>query len=687
MRTINKEELKNKTKSIRLAAGNGSLGLFAFLVCALLLPYLLRSLLFTSGTIGLTRERQAAIFIATAMVCSACLGIAVLRIRRLETGLDAALFSAVRIFVSIAPALALEILLFRAGFRGDSLLPNSILTGVLALLAVYAAVHTTIWATAILSERDALIPSANLWIKTWSIQLKNPVQAAGQFLASLLTFWCAMALFPLLSKGPLGFLYRSIAGSVLLAVCYGAVLTVFVRFLFRLASKIVAQEFPSEEEEDLFDSVALESAEPFDVSLAAKEDALNNPSSAQEILIGRGLLTPEGAYAKPAVRITDADIPVQKPLLPAKWSVAEFIPLLILGILLAYLAGTALIGRTTAQGVVDSVIESTRAAAQASKKANNTLASSTAYNDGLGDLEALDAYLSAIAGGVANENINEEAAQMETYAALFKNAEGYSDTTSFPYLLEAKLLLKDGHPDSAVSVLESMIARECDTDETYLLLLRAYRESGKEDSEAYKETRKICVSRRFFADELAYLDNISARDAETISASMQDAKDEFYLNGRLLLWTAYSENGEYETAYDGLYALLADDRYADNLDVLRAFLSTGRNYHVRLDGSGDEIDTFHRLTAEEALRYDALYTVARAAGETSTYTLNEIKHFVGSVLVDVEQYGTALDYLAEALGRYTEDEELVELYKTAYDRLPEEERTGYVPYEGLQFRR
>ncbi|MBR5741131.1 MAG: hypothetical protein IKX91_01125, partial [Firmicutes bacterium] len=456
---------------VRRPAEDGTLAVFACVLSALLVPYLLRTAFFSANGIGLSTALQGAIALVTLALVAAFLGIALLRFLKLPLSSESALYAAIRLFCFAAPAIYLEWLVFCFCFKSGSYLSRNILFLIPALLAVYAASHTVVWAAAILYELDSILPSASLFGTTWKLHLKNPLSTAGRFLALFLTFWAGGVLFPLLSEKALVFLYRTIPGSILLAIVYACVLTVFVRLALRIAAEIVVRAFPAEET-----AVAPKDAEPddfkaVDIELTARENARTNPSSAEELLIEKGLLTNEAAYGKPAARITDADIPVRKPLLPEKWTFRDFIPLVIVALLLLFVGGTALIERTTVAGVISDITTETRSAAAAETKAGNSSGASEAYLKGLGDLEAFDAYLNAIAGGAGSERPDEDSAQIETYSALFNLAENYSDTSSLPYLLEAKLLLKDGHPDLAAEVLNYMIGYEYDTDETYLLLL------------------------------------------------------------------------------------------------------------------------------------------------------------------------------------------------------------------------
>ena len=670
-----------------LPTGNGTSAVFACLLSALLVPYLLRTAVFAFRGAGLTPALQGAISLVAVALASVFLGVALLRILNLPMSSDAAAYAGIRLFCFVAPAFYLEFSVFRFCFSGDSWLPRGVLFLILALLSVYAATHTVLWAAAILYEFDAIFPSPSLWGTTWKLQLRNPISAIGRFLPLLLTCWGGAVIFPLLSRKVLPFLYGTIPGTILLSAVYAAVLTVFVRAALRAASGAVLRAFPAEETDLVPEAEDSEEAKNYDIEFAARDNARNNPSSAEELLIERGLLTREAAYGKPAARITDGDIPAPKPLLPEKWTLRDFVPLLIVALLLIFLAGTALFNRTTAAGVVSGIVTATQEKAAAELKSGRTADASREYMNGLGDLEAFDAYLNAIAGGVDNERLNEESAQLETYSELFKTAESYSDTSSLPYLLEAKLLLKDGRPELAAEVLEYMIDYEYATDETYLLLLTSLREAGKTDSASYKNARKVCISRRAFTDTLSYLDPLTGRDASVIADSMQDSKTAFYRNGQLLLWQSYRESGEIETAYNGLSALLADGRFSEDLDVIRAFIETGSAYHVRFDGTTEGIDEAHEQTASYALLYDRLYTVSLAAHESTGYTLLEVKHFVANALVACRQYPGACEYLAEALGRYSSDEDLINLYRIAYTGLTDEERETIPAYEALQFHR
>jgi len=660
---------------------------FLCLLSAFLIPYLLRTVFFTVSGTALTTPLQSAITILSLAVSAFCYGIAALSLLGLPSFPDNALYAAIRLFCFGVPAVYLEFRVFCVCFEKGALLPRSVIALIPAVLAVYAASHTALWLSAILYEQDAILPSADLWGKTWRLHLKSPLSALGRFAALLLTFWSGAVLFPLLSERVLVFLYRTVWGSVLLAIVYALVLTCFVHFTLRLASETVIRVFPAVTESFGAEPDPDKDRKAIDLDFAAKDNARNNPSSAEELLLEKGLLTKESAYGKPAAILTDADIPVTKPLLPEHVTFRDFIPLVILLLLLAFLGGTALFRRTTATGAVDTIISDTQVKAAAEERAGRSIGVSDAYMAGLGDLEAFDAYLNAVAGGAGNERLNEESAQLETYGELFKQAEDYSDTSPLPYLLEAKLLLLDGHPELAAEVLEYMIDYEYATDETYLLLLTSLREAGRTDSDSYRNARKVCVSRRVYTDSLAYLDPLSVRDAQVISRSMQDAKTAFFKNGQLFLWQSYRENGEIETAYNGLYALLEDERFAEDADVLRAFIETGSAFHVRFDGTADGIDAFYALTAEKALLYDRIYTVSLAAGERSDYTLVEVKRFVGAALVACRRYADACSYLSEALARYTSDDELSNLYRISYTGLTDEERETIPSYEALIFNR
>ncbi len=676
-----------RPSSLRLPTSAGTPAVFACILSALLLPYLLRTMFFSLRGAALTPSLQSAITLLSVALATLFLGIALLRYLRLPLTLDSAFYAAFRLFCFTAPAFYLTFALFRFSFRGGSFLPRNPLALVLALLAVYGASHTLLWAAAILCERDALLPSASLWGLTWKIHLKNPLSTIARNLMLLVTFWCGVSLFPLLSGKVLSALYGTVWGSVLLAVVYAVVLTVFVRIALQLTADLILSAFPPEETELVSEDVPAENAKTLDIELTAKENARNNPSSAEELLIERGLLTNESAYGLPAARITDGDIPVVKAILPEKWTFRDLIPLVILAVLLIFLGVTALMERTTAAGTVAAITSDTRAAAALEQRSGNTAAASEAYMNGLGDLEAFDAYFGAIPDANGGERPNAASARLETYSELFKTAEGYSDTSSLPYLLEAKLLLRNGRPDLAAEVLEYMIDYEYATDETYLLLLTSLKATGDTRSAAYKNARKVCISRRSFTDSLSYLDSLSVRDASVISQSMSPAKNEFYRNGQLLLWQSYRESGEIETAYNGLNALLEDERFAEDLDVLRAFIETGNHFHVRFDGTTEGIDEAYRATAEKAHLYDRLYTISLAAHESTTYTLLDVKHFVATSLVSCRQYADACDYLRDALGRYTDDDELINLYRISYTGLTAEERETIPPYEQLQFHR
>lgn len=674
-----------RVRRLTLLTENGTAALFWMLFTVWIVPFLFRASFFAIRASGLSPHLQGSFTILTAVLASLFLGTAILRALNRSFSSDDALYAAIRLSLFGAPALYLELLLFRFCFSSESFLPKNVFSLALALLTAYACSHTILWLTSILNEHGAILPSASLWGQTWILHFRNPLSTIGRFFLILLSLWVGIVLFPLLSRGPLVFLYRSIPGSVLLAIVYSCVLATLLRPVLRLSARIVLRTFSHDLDGS---SAAMEpgaSEFQYDAEIAARYNARNNPSSAEELLVEQGLLTRQDAYSKPAAYLTDSDIPVSKPLLPAKWTIFDIVPLLLIALLLSFLAISSLLTRTTAAGAVDSIVHETRLAASAAQRAGDTATGSQTYMNGLGDLEAFDAYLNAIAGGVDNERLNEESAELETYSGLFKTAESYSDTTSLPYLLEAKLLMKDGRPKLAAEVLAYMIDIECDTDETYLLLLESLRDAGEKDSALYRQARRVCISRRYFTDNLSYLDSLTARDATLISASMQSAKTEFYRSGQLLLWLSYLENGEIETAYNGLYALLSDERFSKDLDVLRAFVSAGSKFHLRFDGTRDGISSYYAVTAEKALLYDSLYTVARAAGEATDYTLVEIKQFVASALVACEQYKTACTYLAEAFSRYAENDELVALYRAAYGGLSDEEKRDVPSYEALMF--
>lgn len=653
----------------------------SYLFCAILmaeaLPLLLQAGCFFYRSDVLSPALVGSITLFTFCCSWLFLNLALMRNTGRPITFETVFSTAARTLLACGPSLFLELTLFRRLFRTD----NPLLL-VLALLMAALAVHTCQWIVELTAAKEGtLFPHVGSWRKVWISYFRHPLLTLGQLLFGLLLLLCSDVLFPLLQERVFAGLSDTLPGALGVYLLFSFLLFPAAVPLLRLSTL----------------SLMMEGA----VTEVAEEDAAAEPDpktpqrrqagAAEEILIEAGLMTAEELQVQPVAIITDKEISAKessasvykdhfsffhsKKRVSAESEEATFRPDLIsLALVLALVGFLVLDNRqsvNTPEKMVNDLLASAETKMEAKTEAGLLNAAANVCQDTLVQLSALDAYLAA----------PETAESPEDIARLFAPTRRLEADSYLTDLLQARLLLKFGFAEQAVSLLETALEQGMHNSDLYLTLLQAYKAAGPAYETQFRLARSICLSHQVFTDDFAHLDDLTPEEIQTLRTFIATSSDSLYLNQQLLLWQAFKERGDYEAAYNGLYALLSSGSTSDsvggsfysqstkhwkNLQVLRAFVETGMEYHIRTDGTDKKIAEYYNATVQAALTYDDLFTVARAAGEyTGNYTLEDVKSFVGEALLSCQRYDEAFQYLSEAWVLFPTNRDLQLLYARA----------------------
>ncbi|MBQ3107856.1 MAG: hypothetical protein IJC68_04510 [Firmicutes bacterium] len=652
----------------------------SYLLCALLmteaLPLLLEATCFFYQTESLSPALRGSITLFT--FCSSWLFLTLALMRNMSRPItfDTVFSSTIRTLFPSGSALYLELTLFRRLFLPE----ENLFYTVLALLLAALAIHTCQWTVELISAKEgSIFPVAGSWKKAWGSFFRHPLLTLAQLACGLLLLLCTDTLFPLLRTRALAGLADTLPGALGVYLLFSFLLFAAAIPLLRLSTL----------------SLVLEGAVPGEKEKESPAEApadlrpLRQSGAAEEALIEAGIMTREELEAQPVSIITDKEISQQersssvykdhfsffkgKKLLSAPDTLDRFHPdpaaPAIFLVLLGFLLYDGFVSAQTPEKMVSDLLETTQEEISLQTDAGRLNAAANVCLDSAVQLSALEAYLSA----------PDPLETPEDAARLFAETRRIASDSPLTDLLQARLLLQAGFPEHAVTLLESSLSSGMDDDRIYLLLLQAYKAAGPGYESRFRLARSICLSRQIFTDELAFLDDLSDAERAALCRTLASSREELVLEQQLLLWQASRQRGDYESAYNGLYALLStgsgdgtgsfysqSTKHWDNLRVLRAFVETGMEYHVRADGSDKKIPEYYRATAEAALTYDEVFIVARAAGEyTGDHTLEEVKIFVGSALLACGDAEEAFRYLSEAWVLFPGNRDLQLLYARA----------------------